>query len=529
MPLGSTLQKSGLLTLIVISVALPGRCELPCVRCHPKEVAGYGATPMAHSLGDVRREPPGNFAHVASGSKFSVAWTGGRMLQRAEQNGSAQEYAASYTIGSGEHAVGYLIELREHLFQSPFCYYSQRGWGLAPGYESSSSPNFSRPITPACLFCHSGLARPKPGTLNTYQDPPFAQEAIGCERCHGPADAHLHSPVPGSIINPARLPERARDSVCEQCHLIGESRITNPGKQFSDFTAGQELEDVFSVYVYDGSLDASRSNPFKVISQSQELRLSKCWGMSSGKLWCGTCHDPHAQPSDPKAYFRMRCLACHGAALLTTHTKPDEDCIGCHMPTREVTDGAHTTFTDHRIARRPPTENIAEVPVEERKLVAWHEPPAELVAARNLGLAEVEVGEKVRSKSLTLAGMQGLISVWPKFQNDVPVTTAIGEVLFNVGENEHAATAYEQAIKLEPNVATHYFQAAVAWHAAHDDTKAEDRLEKALRLDPQLEQAYRLLGEIYFQAGDRDMAQRTHQRYLEAFPGNVAEQMAVRK
>jgi Tfp pilus assembly protein PilF len=105
----------------------------------------------------------------------------------------------------------------------------------------------------------------------------------------------------------------------------------------------------------------------------------------------------------------------------------------------------------------------------------------------------------------------------------------MGEVLFNLSENEHAATAYEQAIKLEPNVATHYFHAAVAWHAAHDDTKAEDRLEKALQIDPQLEQAYRLLGEIYFQAGDRDMAQRTRQRYLEAFPGNVAEQTAERK
>jgi hypothetical protein len=483
---------------------------------------------MAHSLGGVRQELGGNFAHAASGSKFSVAWTGGRMLQRVEQNGSTQEYAASYAIGSGAHAVGYLIELREHLFQSPFCYYPQRGWGLAPGYESSASPNFSRPITPACLFCHSGLARPKLGTLNSYEHPPFAQEAIGCERCHGPADAHLRSPVPGSIINPAKLPKRARDSVCEQCHLIGESRITNPGKQFSDFTAGQELEDAFSVYVYDGSLDASRPNPFKVISQSQELRLSKCWRMSNGKLWCGTCHDPHAQPSDPKNYFRNRCLACHGAALLKTHAKPNEDCIGCHMPRREVTDGAHTTFTDHRIARRQTPENLAEVPVEDRKLAAWHEPATEL-ATRNLGLAEVEVGERLRSKSLTLEGMQKLVSSWSESSDDVAVLTAIGEVLFNVGENEHSATAYEQAIKLQPDVATHYLHAAVAWLAVHDDAKAEDRLERALQLDPLLEQAYRLLGEIYSQAGDRDLARRTRERYIEAFPGTVSEQMSVEK
>jgi tetratricopeptide (TPR) repeat protein len=483
---------------------------------------------MAHSLGAAKQEPSGSFVHAESGSKFSVAWTGGRLVQRTEQNGSAQEYATTYAIGSGVHAVGYLIELQGHLFQSPFCYYPQRGWGLAPGYESSGSPNFSRPIAPACLFCHSGLARPKPGTLNSYEDPPFDEEAIGCERCHGPAEAHLRNPVPGSIVNPARLPERARDSVCEQCHLIGESRITNAGKQFSNFHAGQNLEDVFSVYVYDGSLDASRPNPFRVISQSQELALSKCWRDSAGKLWCGTCHHPHTQPSEPKTYFRNRCLTCHGATLLKTHPKPIEDCIGCHMPRREVTDGAHTTFTDHRIARRPPPDNVVEVPVEQRKLVAWHDPPAEF-ATRNLGLAEVEVGEKLRSKSLTLAGMQGLISYWSKSPDDVVVITAIGEVLFNVGEDEHSAAAYEQAIKLEPDVATHYFHAAVAWHAAHDDTKAEADLEKALQLDPLLEQAYRLLGEIYFEAGDRDMARRTRERYLEAFPGTVSGQMSAQK
>jgi len=527
-PFRNALRKSGLLALIAISAASPGQGELPCARCHPKETAGYAATPMAHSLGAVRQEPPGSFAHAESGSRFSAAWIGGRLVQRVERNGSTQEYAATYAIGSGVHAVGYLIALRGHLFQSPFCYYPRRGWGLAPGYETSSNPNFSRPVTPACLFCHSGLARPQPDTLNTYQEPPFEQEGIGCERCHGSAEAHLRSAVPGSIVNPAKLPQRARDSVCEQCHLIGEARITNPGKQFADFRAGQNLEGVFSVYVYDGSLDASQANPFRVISQSQELALSQCWRQSGGKLWCGTCHDPHAQPSDPKTYYRQRCLGCHGAALVKTHPKPNEDCIGCHMPRREVTDGAHTTFTDHRIARRPPSDNVTEVPIEERKLVAWHEPPADL-AARNLGLAEVEVGEKLRSKSLTLAGMQGLISVWPKFQDDVPILTAMGEVLFNVGENEHSATAYEQAIKLEPDVATHYYHAAVAWHAAHDDTKAEDRLEKALQLDPLLEQAYHLLGEIYFQAGDRDRAQQTRQRYLEAFPGNVAAQTGEQK
>jgi tetratricopeptide (TPR) repeat protein len=528
MPFGSTFRKSGLIALIILAAALPARCVLPCAQCHPKEVAGYAATPMAHSLGPAVPEPPGSFTHATSASKFSVVSVGSRMMQRVERIDSTEEYQAAYAIGSGLHAVGYLIELQDHIFQSPFCYYPKRGWGLAPGYETLSTPNFSRPVTPACLFCHSGGDRPQPHTLNTYQDPPFEEEGIGCERCHGPAKAHLRNPVPGSIVNPAKLPERARDSVCEQCHLMGEARVTNPGKQFSAFQAGQNLEDVFSVYVFEGSLDTSRPNPFKVISQSQELALSLCWRRSHGKLWCGTCHDPHQRPSDARSYFRDRCLACHGVALLKTHTKPNEDCIGCHMPIREVTDGAHTTFTDHRITRRTPSVNTAEVPVEERQLVAWHEPPPEL-AERNLGLADVEVGEKLRSKSITLAGMQLLLSCWSKFPNDVAVLTDMGEVLFNVGDNEHALAAYEQAVKLEPDLATNYLHAAVAWRAARDNTKAADYLEKALRLDPLLGEAYRQLGEVYSELGDTDMARRTRERYLKAFPGTAAAQMTLPK
>jgi tetratricopeptide (TPR) repeat protein len=198
------------------------------------------------------------------------------------------------------------------------------------------------------------------------------------------------------------------------------------------------------------------------------------------------------------------------------------------MPRREVTDGAHTTFTDHRITRRPLPEIIAEAPVEQRRLVAWREPPAEL-ATRNLGLADVEVGEKLRSKSITLAGMQLLLSYWPKFPDDVAVLTDIGEVLFNLGDNERSAAAYEQAIKLEPRGATHYLHAAIAWRAAHDDAKAVDYLEKALQLDPLLEAAYRQESEIYAELGDKEMVQRARARYLKAFPGTVAGPLSLQK
>ncbi len=525
---GNALGDSGLGALFAVLMAVvPVSSAIPCAQCHPKEVAGYSATPMAHSLGPPSREPSGTVAHRESNTHFEVESNGSHMRQRIEQNGITAEYQIAYAVGAGSHAIGYLVKLGDHLFQSPLCFFPERGWGLAPGYETVPQPDVSRPVTPACLACHSGQARPKPDTINSYEDPPFESQGITCERCHGPAEAHLRNPIPGSIVNPANLPQRARDSVCEQCHLNGEARITNPGKEFSDFRPGQNLEDVFSVYVFDGSLDPSHSNPFKVISQAHQLALSACSRMSHGKLWCGTCHDPHDPPPDPKAYFRTRCLSCHGAGLLKTHPKPSDDCVGCHMPHREVTDGAHTTFTDHRITRRPPAATAAPIPTEDRDPVAW-QPPAEAFATRNLGLAEVDVGERLKSRSLTLKGVHRLLSCWDKFPDDPAVLTHIGEVLFNVGDYAQAAAVYERAILLQPQLATHYLHAGVAWRAAHDEKKAVEYLEQALRRDPFMTEAYRELAETYREANEWDKARETEERLREAFGKAIAARSGPR-
>jgi len=250
---------------MALTAVLPAWCDHPCAQCHPREVAGYAATQMAHSLGPPR-EPSGKFTHSVSNTHFSIKSSDSRMVQQLERNGVAAEYTVAYAIGSGTHAFAYLIQLGDHLFQSPLGYFSGRDWGMSPGYEDAKAPDFNRPITPDCLFCHSGRARPVPGAFSSYQNPPFEAEAITCERCHGPVEAHLRNPLPGSIINPANLPPRARDSVCVQCHLSGEERIPNPGRQISDFRPGQNLEDVYSVYVSEGSRDPSRPAARKVIS-----------------------------------------------------------------------------------------------------------------------------------------------------------------------------------------------------------------------------------------------------------------------
>jgi tetratricopeptide (TPR) repeat protein len=506
-----------------------------CARCHPKEAAGYSATPMAHSSGPPRPEPSATFVHAVSGTTFSAQSRGSQLVQRIERNGISADYEMAYAIGSGSHATGYLIEIGRHLFQSPLTYYAGHGWGMSPGYEDNRAPDFDRPIKLHCLFCHAGEARPVPGTLNTYEDPPFAAERITCERCHGPVEAHLRNPVAGSIVNPARLPVAARDSVCEQCHLAGEAFILNPGKEYTDFRPGENLADVFAVYVFPSSRDPNHPNALTVISQSQQLALSRCARMSNGKLWCGTCHNPHQQPPNPVAYIRSRCLSCHGAAILKTHPKPDRDCVRCHMPRLPVTGGGHTIFTDHRIAiytaqelARKGAPTGATPGHGEQNLVAWRQ-PATAFRQRDLGLAEVQVGERVKSFDLVNSGFKLLLACWPKFPNDPALLTAIGQVLLGEGDARDAERLFQRVIKLVPNDAANYVHAGLAWHAQHDDALAIACFNKALQIDPLVQQPYRNLAQVYAQQDNLAMLRQTYERFLKAFPKSLEAQSDSQK
>lgn len=205
------------------------------------------------------------------------------------------------------------------------------------------------------------------------------------------------------------------------------------------------------------------------------------------------------------------------------------------MPRRPVTDGAHTIFTDHRIAIRRPDNSFGPASIRAGRapgsvpasLVAWHDPAGSL-AQRNLGLAEVNVGDRVESFDLVNRGFQTLMNCWDAFPNDPAVLADLGRALLAANHGSEAAAAFEQAIQIEPGVAVRYLNAAVAWKAAHDDRKAVENLEKTLQLDPLLEQPYLELEAIYAAEHDAEMVRRTEERYLRAFPRSLRAQAAAR-
>jgi predicted Zn-dependent protease len=291
----------------------------------------------------------------------------------------------------------------------------------------------------------------------------------------------------------------------------------------SDFQPGETTENVFSTYVFDNPQPKSESS-IKVISHSEQLRKSVCARQSHDRLWCGTCHDPHNEPTEAKSYYRGRCLSCHVTPLAKTHPEPSEDCVGCHMPTRPAVDGGHTAFTDHRITRRP----APGVELARERLVAWREPP-ETFRKRNLALAYLAAGESHSLAQYTEIGRHLLQATQDEFPSDPAVLTGLGVACLRTTRYADAAQLFEQVVKLEPLSAAYQVNLATALMYVGDLQGAVRYLNHAIELDPSLEVAYRRLVEVYGKSGDTPAIDQVFGRYLKFRPQSLAAREALHR
>jgi predicted CXXCH cytochrome family protein len=443
------------------------------------------------------------------------------MLHTLEEAGLKAQYRAAYYIGAGIVGRSYLVRVGEYLFQSPASYYTgNNAWDLTPGYELERRLDFDHQITSGCLFCHSGGIALAGSSNNRYRDVPFT--SISCERCHGPGAAHMQSPSSRNIVNPAKLEPRARDSVCEQCHLEGAIRILNPAKEWWDFQAGQELEKTFSVYV------ENKTSGVNAVSHGEQLAASKCARMSGGRLWCGTCHDPHGDPPrDRKQQVKAICVSCHSQLSAASHPEPIAECTSCHMPARTVTNVAHAAVTDHRILRRPGLQ-LKTVSEETRAPVAWRnpEPP---VDQRNLGLACLSVAQDQRSGSLAREAVHLLTTLPHEMAEDPEVMTALGSVFLQQHRPKDALKLFAEVARKQPYNASAALYQAMAYEATGAQADAIKMFERAIHLDPSLQRAYFELARLYAAAGQESVRVQVLRRYLELFHESIKGRLELSK
>lgn len=297
----------------------------------------------------------------------------------------------SYIVGSGQHTNSHIINVNGYLYQAPCTYYTQsQQWDLPPGFEGGFNSRFGRKIQQECMTCHNAYPGLVEGSENKYNAVP---KGIDCERCHGPASAHVKEKLSGkivdavneidySIVNPAKLPIDRQLDVCQRCHIQGNA-VVNSGKSFFDFKPGMKLSEVMNVFM---PVYTTQPNEHIMASHAERMKMSKCFTSTiaaveadkanmqtlrpyKNALTCVTCHNPHVSVRNTDdEVFNNACKNCHvqndetkkkisESHLICSASEKELkassfNCVQCHMPVNNTIDIPHVRVHDHYI-RKP--------------------------------------------------------------------------------------------------------------------------------------------------------------------------------
>jgi hypothetical protein len=524
-----------------------------CARCHAAIYRKFSQTSMGRSMSlvtpaflDKTQSSTPNVQQRLN-RRFEVYSRDGNLYQSESGTGSdgtesfRSAYQIEWIIGAGVNGFGAILQRDNYLFQAPLSFYSRpMGWGPSPGYESTDL-GFNRPITPGCIFCHSGRPNPVAGSNGKFESPPFSELAIGCENCHGPGEAHVkaHSPrtqlgkgdaiAKGGIVNPADLTPYLADNICMACHQTGDARILKPGKTYQDIRPGHPLDEALSILMVPPTRESPPSADH--VEHYYSMTLSKCYRASQGRLSCITCHDPHVEPSRDEApkYFAAKCFTCHTnqSCKLPLETRlqkqPANDCIGCHMPKRDIQVISHSSATNHRIVAAPdepfPDAAFRQTTASMPDLIHLNPAPGQdAVPPPSLTLLAA-YGELAENKPEYIAAYLKVLGQLELAQPDDPlVQSALGRKELKNGDYQKAVSHLRRAIQSSPPVATTYSDLADALAHLGLTEEALSLNEKAIDLDPFDPIIRKKLVVQLIAAKEYAQAHEALKHYLEIFP-----------
>ena len=479
--------------LLAVAAVLVG--SQACAPCHAAIAKSYQLTPMARSSGRVASIELSPARFRAAGHDYGVKE--GKLTFEAA--GNAVSIPMDFFIGSGAAGRSFLSTREGYLFELPVTWYARKGlWDASPGYEHETEVKLNRAVEPSCLFCHSSRVRPILGTQNRYGDPPFLENGVGCERCHGPGSDHVRDPKHARMVNPATLAPAPRDAVCSQCHLTGVARIDRVGRRMAEFQAGLPLAEFATYFVREGAGDG-----IKVTSHVERLAASECKRASGDRLWCGTCHDAHAgdQARATREKTQAACLDCHHAVRHTTAVG-EQLCAECHMPKSQAVDAGHGVMTDHAISLH--RAQAAQSPGGIATFLGVGDD-------RALGLAYAELGDP-RAREVLMRAKPA--------DAEVRLRLAVLEPDAN-----RAMALYESVLRENSHQAVALVNLGSLYAQMGQTEKAASLWGRALETNPGIEQAALNLAQV----SAPEQAQTILRRYLEFNPDSYAARAQLKR
>jgi hypothetical protein len=381
-------RKIFLLTGILFTVFLFTRCfhdQIPadprgpayagsveCARCHSSVSSSYEHT--AHFLSTRVADEVSVEGNFSKDSNELVINDSTKIVMEKRDSGLFQVlYSNNKTISAHRFDLvmgaikgqTYLYREDDVFFELPVSYLTALNrWTSSPGYDFANL-TFNRPVVKECFECHSSFANTAKSTMDKSNIKKSWILNIDCERCHGPAAAHVqfHDTHPEEkqsafMTSFKTLTRGQKIDLCAACHS-GTKHILLRS------TFGFKMGDSLAYYM----IPLSTGDQLDVHgNQNQLLSQSKCFSMSN--IDCSTCHNAHVNERGLLQSFNHTCQNCHtpgqhfcGMANDSNTVFIKNNCTNCHMPSQAsraiVVQSANnklavpTMVANHRIAIYP--------------------------------------------------------------------------------------------------------------------------------------------------------------------------------
>ena len=465
-----------------------------CRSCHPDQHASWHRTyhrtmTQLPSHQTVQGAFDGRTLRHGADATAVVTRRGDTYLMVIDDRHGAQEHEVALAVGSRRYQQ-YFERVEdghgERLVRLPFLWHmeEQRWMHLNTVFLGPDDTDWDlhrATWNENCILCHN--TGPRPGLTTDPISTPATQRrfhsatadlGIACEACHGPGAAHAErhrhvgarygallgdAPDP-TIINPARLDQAARASVCGQCH---GQRLPNPVSRAADwitkgptFRPGDILEDHASpIHAADQRFAArfwGDGTPRLTAYEYQGMTRSPCY--QRGTMTCGSCHDMHG--GDPRGMIHspMRgnqaCTQCHEdiGRDVAAHTGHDpggagSSCMACHMPS--VVYGVLEIHRSHQI----------EIP----------DPARDGEAGRPHACTLCHLDRSLTWSAEAMTRMWGTSPRAPHARRDgAPVRTPDGIASLLAGDPVQRSVYAEAFRQLDPDAVPESFLAAARYH-----------------------------------------------------------------